>query len=277
MNKKVYINNAEYNTFFNTPNVDSDKLCAVFTHLRGNKNGNRRYSPKGKLKHFSLLREFTGMSRHAIETYVPILINIGVVTLNSDGGVSVMGFNSTFKKLRTSETRIIHIPIEMCKSFLKTAVSVGSVRIKTNIRKQNKQIDLKETQTKLLKKYVYQQQNPTKSILSKKETSAVGKIIERFGSINEFTKAYCEEVILSQNGFTNLNGGVDGRYFKKQLLASGFIESKIRTEKLTNAIQYPEYLKIKTTIISSVGNGVFWCPSDKCVYKYLASSLVWIK
>lgn len=277
MTKKVYINNAEYNTFFNTTDVDTSKLCAVFTHLRGHKNSNRRYSPQGKLKHFSLLKKLTGLSRHAIETYVPILIKIGVVTLNSDGGVSVMGFNSTFKKLRTVETRVIHIPMEMHISYLKTAVNVKYVIIKTNIRKQNKQIDEKETQTKLLKKYVYQQKNPTKLILSKKETSAAEKIIVRFGSINEFTKAYCEEVILSQNGFANLNRGVDGRYFKKQLIAGGFIESKIRTEKLTKQISYKKYLEIKHTITSSVGRGVYWCPSDRCVHKYMASSLVGLK
>ena len=71
MTKKVYINNAEYNLIFNTIGVDSDKLCSVFVHLRGSKNGRRRYNPIGKLKHYGLLKKETGLSRHVIETYVP--------------------------------------------------------------------------------------------------------------------------------------------------------------------------------------------------------------
>lgn len=271
--KRVYINNAEYNTFFNIDFVDSDKLCAVFIHLRGSKNGERRYKPQGKLKHFGLLVKETKLSRHAIETYTPILIKLGVVSLNKDGGVSVMGFDTSFKLLKTNETKKIYIPIQMQKSWLKTMIGVGYVRTKSNIKHQNKQIDIKETQKKLLKKYVYQTNNPTINILNRKEKSSAEKLVVRYGSVNEFLSTYCEETILSHNGFAKLNKSKDGRYFKKQLVDCGFIESKIRTEKLSNQISYKKYISLKSVFIDNSGKGIYWSPLDGCVHKYLPSSI----
>lgn len=274
MTKRVYINNVEYNIIFNINTVDSDKLCAVFVHLRGSKNGKRRYSPQGKLKHFSLLKKETNLSRHTIETYVPILVKLGLVTLNSDGGVSIIGFDSSFKALRTTESRKKYIPVQMFKSHLKTAVSVGNVRIINSINNQRKHIDKKDTQTKLFKKHSFQVKNPHLRILSKAENRAIDRLLEKYGSEEKFLSTYCEEIILSQNGFTNLNKNKDGRYFKKQLVDCGMIESKIRVEKLTNQISYKKFLTLKQTIISVNGRGIYWCPLDKCVYKYLSSGIM---
>lgn len=274
MTKRVYINNAEYNLIFNINSVDSDKLCSVFVHLRGSKNGRRRFTPKGRLKHFSLLREETGLSRHSIETYVPILIELGLVTLNSDGGVSVIGFDSSFEKFKTTQTRKKYIPIQMHESHLKTAVSVGNVRIINCINNQKKSIDKKDTQTKLLKKHDFQVKNPHLMILSKAESKAVGRIVEKYGSKEKFLSTYCEEIILSQQGFANLNKNKDGRYFKKQLVDCGMIESKIRVERLTNQISYKKFLTLKQTVISVNGKGIYYNIQDKCVYKYLSSELI---
>lgn len=275
--KRVYINNVEYNLIFNTNSVDSDKLCSIFVHLRGSKNGKRRYEPKGKLKHFSLLKSETSLSRHTIEKYVPILIELGLVRLNKDGGVTVMGFDTSFKTFKTTNLRKKYIPIEMHKSHLKTAISVGSVRIKNSINNQIKYIDKKNTQTKLLKKHDFQLRNPNLVILSKSEFKAVDRILAKYGSKKNFLSTYCEETILSHKGFANLNKFTDGRYFKKQLVDCGIIESKIRTEKLTNKISYKKFLTLKNTIISVNGKGIYWSPLDGYVYKYLSSSLIWTK
>lgn len=274
MVKKVYINNAEYQVIFNVNHVDSDKLCSVFVHLRGSKNGKRRYEHKGKLKHYTLLKEETGLSRHVIEKYVPILIELGLVSLNKDGGVSIIGFDSSFKRLTTNKKRKKYIPIEMYKSFLKTAVSVGNVRIINSINNQRKYIDKKDTQTKLLRRHDFQVANPHLNILSKAQYKAVDKIIEKHSSKEKFLSTYCEEIILSQKGFANLNKNKDGRYFKKQLVDCGMIESKIRTEKLTNKISYKKFLTLKQTITSVNGKGIYWYPLDGCVHKYLSSSLI---
>lgn len=271
--KRVYINNVEYSLIFNINSVDSDKLCSIFVHLRGSKNGSRRYFPKDKLKHFSLLKKETGLSRHAIEKYTPILIELGLVTLNSDGGVSVIGFDSSYKALKTTNSRKKYIPIQMNKSYLKTAVSVGSTRIINSINSQKKQIDKKDTQTKLLKRHSFQVKNPHLNILSKAEFKAVDRILEKYDSKEHFLSTYCEEIILSQQGFANLNKNIDGRYFKKQLVDCGIIESKIRTEKLTDRVSYKKFLSLKETIISVNGRGIYWNPTDKCVYKFLSSFL----
>lgn len=272
--KRVYINNVEYSLIFNINKVDSDKLCSIFVHLRGSKNGKRRYSPKGKLKHFSLLKQETGLSRHAIEKYVPILIELGLVTLNSDGGVTVIGFDSSFKKLRVNHSRKKHIPIQMYKSYLKTAVSVGYVRIKNSIITQKKFIDKKDTQTKLLKRHNFQKRNPHLTVLSAKEMKSAAKLLKKHGSFEKFLSTYCEETILSQQGFADLNKNIDGRYFKKQLVDCGMIESKIRTEKLTNQMSYKKFLSLKEIIVSVNGKGIYWSPLDKCVYRFLSSSLI---
>lgn len=275
--KRVYINNVEYSIIFNINGVNSDTLCSIFVHLRGSKNGRRRYEPKGKLKHFSLLKSETGLSRHTIEKYVPFLIELGLVKLNKDGGVTVIGFDTSFKTLKTTQSRKKYIPIDMHKSHLKTAVSVGSVRIKNSINNQIKSIDKKDTQTKLLKKHDFQLKNPNLTILSKAEFKAVDRIMKKHGSKEEFLSTYCEETILSHKGFANLNKNIDGRYFKKQLVDCGIIESKIRTEKLTNKISYKKFLTLKNTIISVNGKGIYWSPLDGCVHRYLSSSLSWSK
>lgn len=271
--KRVYINNAEYNLMFNSFGVDTDKLCSVFIFLRGSKNGKRRYNPNGKLKHFGLLKSETNLSRHCIETYVPKLIELGLVTLNSDGGVSVISTTRSFRLFGGDCSRQILIPIQMCKSYIKTSIQVGFVRVKTNIKKQQKQIDKKETQKKLLKKYVYQSKNMQLNILTKKELGASKKIIARFGSLDGFLSMYCEETILSQQGFTNLNKNIDGRYFKKQLIDNGFIESQIRTETLIPNISYKKYLALKEAIVSSHGRGVYWCTKKRSVEKYISSGI----
>lgn len=271
--KRVYVNNAEYNLIFNSIGVDTDKLCSVFIFLRGSKNSKRRYSPIGKLKHFGLLKAETTLSRHAIETYVPKLIELGLVILNSDGGVSVISTTRSFRLFGADCSRRILIPIQMCQSYLKTAIQVGFVRIKTNIKKQQKQIDKKETQKQLLKKYVYQTKNMHLNILNKKEMKSCEKIIARFGSVNEFLSMYCEETILSQKGFANLNKNTDGRYFKKQLVDNGFIETQIRTETLISNISYKKYLSLKETIVLANGRGVYWCPSKRSVEKYISSGI----
>lgn len=272
--KRVYINNAEYSLIFNTIGVDSDKLCSVFVHLRGSKNGRRRYNPIGKLKHYGLLKKETNLSRHAIETYVPILIELGLVTLNLDGGVSVIGFDTSFKRLTTNNKRKKYIPIEMFKSFLKTAVSVGNVRVINSRNNQRKYIDKKDTQTKLLRRHDFQVRNPHLNILSKGEYNAVNKIIEKYGSKEKFLSTYCEEIILSQQGFANLNKNVDGRYFKKQLVDCGMIESKRRAEKLSNPMPYKKFLSLKSVFIDNNGRGIYYNIIDKCIYKCLSSSLV---
>jgi hypothetical protein len=271
--KRVYINNVEYSIIFDINSVDSDKLCSVFVHLRGSKNGRRRYAPKGKLKHYSLLKDETGLSRHTLEKYVPYLIDLGLVSFNSDGGVSVIGFDSSFEKLKTKNLRKKYIPIDMYSSHLKTAVSVGRVRVINSAQKQAKYIDKKEAQTKILKRHDFQVKNPHLRILSKAEYNTVNKIMAKYGSKEKFLSTYCEEIILSQQGFADLNKNKDGRYFKKQLVDCGMIESKIRLEKLTNPISYKRYLSLKPIITSVNGKGVYWSPIDKCVYKYLASTL----
>lgn len=271
--KRVYINNIEYNLIFNINKVDSDKLCSIFVHLRGSKNGRRRYAPKGKLKHFSLLKLETNLSRHTLEKYVPILIELGLVKFNKDGGVTIVGFDTSYKTFKTNNTRKKYIPIEMHKSHLKTSVSVGNVRIINSINNQRKYIDKKDTQTKLLKRHSFQVKNPNLNILSKAEFKAIDKIMDKYGSKEKFLSMYCEEIILSQQGFANLNKNIDGRYFKKQLIDCGMIESKIRTEKLTDKISYKKFLELKSVITDSNGKGIYWSPIDKCVHKYLSSSI----
>jgi len=271
--KRVYINNAEYNLIFNSIGVDTDKLCSVFIFLRGSKNGQRRYNPIGKLKHFGLLKSQTNLSRHSIETYAPKLIELGLVTLNSDGGVSVISTTRSYRLFGTDCKRQILIPIQMCDSYIKTSVQVGFVRVKTNIKNQNKQIDKKETQKKLLKKYVYQSNNPQKTILNTAEIRACKKLIKNYGSVDKFMSDYCEETILSQKGFANLNKDVDGRYFKKQLLDCGFIKTEIRKKVLFKNMSYKKYLSLKEIIISEEGYGIVYNIYNRNVEKILVSRI----
>lgn len=273
MTKKVFINNVEYNTMFRYKGVDTDKLCGIFMELRASKNGEKRYNPTEKLKHYKLLKARTSLTRCAIEKYIPILIELGLVRLEADGGVHIIGFNSSFNQLRTDEKKLIRIPIQKEKSYIKTALNVAYVRIKSNLKHQQTQIDKKYTQTKLLKKYVYQQQNPHKNILTKKELKASLKLIEKYGSVDKLLSTYCEQTILSQKGFSRLNKNKDGKYFKKQLIQKNLIQSEIREEVLLENIEYKEYLKVKSVLIFNYHKGIIWCPKTKCVYLMLTSSV----
>lgn len=272
--KKVYINNVEYNTIFNINKVDSDKLCAIFVHLRGRKNGKNRYEPKGKLKHYSLLSSETGLSRHTIEKYVPVLIEIGFVTLDSDGGVTIIGFDKSFRDFKTTEKTKKIIPLTMYESHLKTVVSVKYVRIKNSAKNQRTSIDKKDKQTKLIKRHAYQMKNPEQKIMSLKEINAIDRLLYKYDSFDNFKSTYCEDVILSQEGYTTLNKGKNGKYLKKQLLDCGMIDSEIRVEKIIPCISYKNFLAMKKTITQINGKGVYWSPIDKGVYKYLSSSLI---
>jgi len=256
MKQKIYINNAEYSAIFNYEGLDTDKLCSVFVHIRAGKEGKRRYSPGVKLKHYGLLSNQTSLSRHAIETYVPALIKLNLIRLNKDGGVSINSTTASFKTHGEKLAREILIPIKIQNSYLKTALNIAYVRIRSNIKNQQKQIDSKDRQQKLLKKYIYQSRHPEKIILTLKETKAAEKLLKRVGSLDEFKKDYCTETILSLEGFSRIKK--NGKYFKKQLVDNNLIINKHRFKTVVNFyVRVADYYSNINTFRALYGNGIY--------------------
>jgi len=275
-----YINNAEYNIINrHDAGVDVDKLCAVFIHLRAAKNGERRFNPKGRLKHFGLLKDATKLSRHVIEKYVPHLIKLGLVTLNKDGGVTIIGFNRSFKLFKDPLSRLKLIPVKLHQSYLDTAIDVAFTRVKSNLKNQKKQIDLKTKQIRLLNTYNYSLKHPQKSILSKANIKEAQRLIEKYGDRSNFKSKFCKETVLSLHGFSKLKNPAEadythaGKYFKKRLLKQKLIKTEIRSELIIFSIPAWQYFQNKEILQKEYGRGIYWCRRSSCVRRRVASKV----
>lgn len=247
--KIARINSRLYFDLFSNEEVDGDKLVSVFSILKTSRTEDKYYSYTSRNNKFiggySLLRAKTNLTLHTIKTYVPVLIDMGLISILENGDVYVMGG----EKIKTLYSSKKLVPIIIGKNLHDTAVNSLSVRCHSAQLQQEKQILKKQNRSELLK----QLSNPTTNKLYKKAK----RLAKRLNG-EEIT--IIDEVILSNQGYAVLKRGVEnnksmGCYWKQKLVKKGLIESKRRFKKL-KAMSYGEYL-----------NYISFYPDSKTVYR----------
>lgn len=213
----------------------SDKLIAVFSILKASRTGDKYYAYTSKNNKFiggySLLRAKTILTLHVIKKYVPVLIDMGLVSILDNGNVYIMGG----EKIKTLYSSRKLVPIVIGKNLNDTADNAFIVRTHSAQLQQERQIIKKQNRSELLK----QLSNPTNYKLYKRAQ----RLSKRMGG-EEIT--IIDEVVLSNQGYAVLKkGAIDnkpvGCYWKQKLVKKGLIESKRRYTRLKK-MSYGEYL-----------------------------------
>lgn len=221
MNKVIRIPSKLYFDLWNTPNIDGDKLIAVYSILKTSRNGDiKYYSYKSKnnkiVSGFSLLRAKTCLSLSVIEKYVPILIEKGLCFIDKNGDFVMLG-NEKTKELYNSYKIV---PVKIGKNFNETATFVVSVRIHAAKKQQDIMISKKKYRSEI----IFQGNNPK----SLKDLKKAKRFYKLYGN-EEFT----DNTILSNQGFCELKSGErdnksKGQYWKSKLIKNGLVKSKRR-------------------------------------------------
>lgn len=226
--------------YFDLFDKGGDRLIAVYSILKSSRNGEiKYYSYKAKNNKFiggySLLRAKTNLTLHCIETYVSILIEMGLCYIHSNGDFVVLG-GEKIKELYNCKKLV---PILIGKNMTDTSYNVMSVRIHSAQKQQEREIKLKQNRSELLK----QASNPTNFKLHKKALKAVKK----YGK--EIT--VLDKTVLSNQGYAYLkDGSTDnkskGAYWKKKLKENGIVKTR-RRFTLLGEISYSEYSQLKSS------------------------------
>jgi hypothetical protein len=233
MNKKIARISSKL--YFDLYQKGGDKLIAVYAILKTSREQDKYYSYTAKNNKFvsgySLLRSKTFLTLYAIKTYVPILIEMGLCSIEENGDIYVLG-GEKIKELYNSRKLV---PIIIGRNLNDTADNSLSVRVFSAKFQQERQINKKQRRSELLK----QLSEPSNYKLYKKAK----RLLKRL-DVEEIT--IVDEVVLSNQGYAVLKNEVEdnksmGCYWKQKLVKKGLIESKRRFKKLKK-MSYGEYL-----------------------------------
>lgn len=223
------------------PGLSGDKLIAVYSILKFYRdNGIKYYSYKSKnnkkISGYSLLRAKTNLSLHAIDKYVPVLIEMGLCFIDNNGDFVLLG-NQKTKDLYNSYKLV---PIEIGKNVTDTATNVMLVRVHAKQLEEQKQYRKKLTRSEIISQGI-----DPKTYAQLKATKAMSK---RFG---EFTLN--EKTVLSVHGFAVLKHGAEnniknlkssGSYWKNKLKKKGLITTERQFNKIEK-MSYDYYLQLR--------------------------------
>lgn len=215
---KTLITNHEYDALLNK---GGDGLIAVFATIRFYKKGTVYYR-EGRNGPIGMLKKATGLSRSTLNRYLPVLLEIGLISIHDNGNVSVMGRESTSRILVRKKTTKF-IPIEISKKFTDTKTNVFFVRVHSNLNGQKRQIAKKSKRIELL--------NAEPRTL--KEYKAKKNLLKKT-SLGDIKNSYRENGTLSNTSFDRLKKcdaeilkcPYRGNYQKRKLLKSGRISQQ---------------------------------------------------
>lgn len=238
--------------------VGGDKLLAVFCTLKAYRGKSDKYYAFKSRNHksiggYSLLRSKTNLSLSVIQKYVPMLINMGLCSIDSSGNVSIAGNDKLKSKFNNKL-----VPIRIGKNFIDTSYNTISVRLSSEERQQRIQIGIKTHRRDLLL-----QLNDPKTAAAYKEAK---RVVDKYGSSISVTEC----VVMSNAGFAALKDGTQnnkhkGAYWKKKLKQKGLISTKRRFKRVMKA-SFEEYKQYR--VFSN-------CPQNtKYSYGYIVEELV---
>lgn len=220
-----------------------DKLIAVYSILKSSKGKSDKYyaykSRNNKyVAGFSLLRSKTNLSLTVIKKYVPVLIDMGLCSINEFGDVCILGNNKSNEIYGNKKI----VPVRLGKNLTETSYNAMSVRLHSEERQQMHQIEIKTHRRDLIK----QMDNPR----SLKDLQKAKRIVKKHGL--EINVTEC--VVLSNQGYAYLKDGTDGKhkgaYWKKKLKQSGIITTRRRFERVKK-MSFTEYKQYKKYSIYS--------------------------
>jgi hypothetical protein len=190
-----------------------------------------------KLSGFNLLRNKTSLTLHAIEKYVPILIELGLCFIDKNGDFVLLGNDKLKDKYNTKL-----VPLKVGKNLTDTSYNVYLVRGFSMEKSQTKQINKKLTQ----REQIAQISNP--------KTLADYKAAKRLVKIHgEKGVEVIEKTVLSLQGFGVLKHSENneirdikssGAYYKRKLIEKGLITTKREFKKI-DKMSYSEFLNRK--------------------------------
>jgi len=223
-----------------THGLTGTKLIAVYSILKcSRENEVKYYSYKSKnnkiISGYALLRAKTNLSLHTIEKYVPVLCDMGLCFIDSNGDFVLLG-NQKVKELYSSYDKII--PIKIGKNLTDTAHNVLSVISHAKERQQQKQYKKKLTRSENQKQGAYPRNN-----------NAGKSAFKRSGEVFKLN----EKTVLSVKGFAALVHGKEnniknlkssGCYWKRILKSKGIVKTKRQFENIQK-MSHGQYLQLK--------------------------------
>ena len=221
--------------YFDLFQKGGDRLIAVYCILKTSRDSDKYYSYTAKNNKFvggySLLRAKTTLTLHSIDKFVPMLIDMGICSINSNGDFYILGGEKT-KELYSSRKLV---PIRIGKNLNDTSDNVMSVRVFSAKYQQERQIVKKQNRSELLSHL----SNP---LLYKKAKRLLKKL-------NGKEITVLDEVVLSNQGYAYLKNGTEdnksmGCYWKQKLVKKGIIKSERRYTK-KQKMSFVEYITFK--------------------------------
>lgn len=234
MANKISINAKLYSEIQSLPHIDSDKLVAVFCILKSFRAKDSRYKPKGKLKHYGLLKAQTNLSLNSLKKYVPYLIELGVVNFSKDGGVHILGKRKINRLYTIHKTKREKSSIVLEGNNLKEfTLSSYFFKVKSKERRIKKAIDRTNIWQQRYKRY------NKGYILSTTELKCVKRLIRQGITLENLQDSH-KKVVLSNEGFYYLRNEISdkkscGAYWKNKLIKAKKIEVKQNFKKLQKA------------------------------------------
>lgn len=251
-----------YSALFNR---GGDKLIGAYAILKASRNGEiKYYAYKSKnnktVSGYALLRAKTCLSLHAIQKYAPILIDMGLLVLEKNGDVSLLGNRKINKKFGSRKL----VPIKLGKNLVETADNSFYVRLHAAESQQNRMIQKKRHRSEIIK-----QASDPRTFSELKEGR---KVFKRYGD-----EEIIDKVVLSNHKFSEFKHGENsapkdlksnGTYWKAKMKSKGLIESKRRFEK-QRRMRYDEFLQLKR--FNMLNRNYTYC--DGYLVKELVASL----
>lgn len=242
-NKVVRIPSRLYNQLLDK---GGDRLIAVYCNLKAIKKdfGFKAFTSKNnkKVEGLSLIRYNSNLSIKAINKYVPMLLELGIVSLQLNGDVKFVG-NNALKKMYCAPNTLVNtntgkviknrnagkvklVPILIGKNIVETTCNAVSVRLHSAERKQKALIKTKKNQSEVLSHKFAPESNKD----YKKALNLSKRLIKETGSDKI---SLTEKVILSNQGYAKLkdnseNNKSKGAYWKRKLKEKGLVETSRR-------------------------------------------------
>jgi len=231
MNTTARINSKLYYDLFQKGGCN---LVAVYCILKQSRQGIKYYAYKSSnnktVSGYGLLKAKTNLSLNTIKKYVPILIDMGLCSIDKNGDFNVLGGEKT--KILYNCEKIV--PIKIGKNLTETKHNAYMVILNSNLRSQEIQISRKKHLSELKGKAKY----------SSKAYRELQRRLKASGEQSPLT----DNVILSNKGFSNLKSGqenkAEGFYQKKVLISMGLISSERRFKRIKK-VSYEEYILLR--------------------------------
>lgn len=232
MNKTVRIPSKLYHDLYTR---GGDKLVAIYCIIKSSRNGEDKYaiykSKNNKVvAGYNLIKAKTVLSLSSIQKFVPILIEMGVCSIDFNGNFIVLGGEKLKQKYNCKKL----VPISIGKNLKETMENSFIVRLHSNFTQQEKKINKKKYLSELKCKAKY----------SHKAYTELKRRLKNMGELSPLT----DNIILSNKGFSRVQSGEEkksnGAYLKSKLVKRGLISTERRFKRICQ-LSYSNYKEYK--------------------------------